>query len=128
LKRTRAGELLGRSEEATNARAERAAELSRKLLAGARGGGLEALAPEYLSDGGWHREQLVEDGAETGGRSSEATPAVVPGPIARPGSPAWHRPESPGRKIPAVKKLEQVESTKPEFIRGHSCQALGRSR
>ena len=30
-----------------------------------------------------------------------------------------------GRKMPAVKKLKQVESnTKPEFIFGHSCQAI----
>jgi len=30
-----------------------------------------------------------------------------------------------GRKIPAVKRLKQVESnTKPAFIRGHSCQAI----
>ena len=30
-----------------------------------------------------------------------------------------------GRKMPAVKKAKQVESnTKPEFIHGHSCQAI----
>jgi hypothetical protein len=30
-----------------------------------------------------------------------------------------------GRKMPAVKRLKQVESnTKPAFIRGHSCQAI----